>query len=76
MYRKEFLKRYRSIDRGDDMDKTITEQLCEIAEAMCDMYCKYPEQWNGDPEELHESEVCRNCPLTKIMRLSTEFGMI
>ena len=48
------------------MDKTITEQLCEIAEAMCDMYCKYPEQWNGDPEELHESDVCRNCPLNKL----------
>lgn len=48
------------------MEKTIKEQLLDIAEDICDNYCKYPEQWHGDREDLYESETCRNCPLNKI----------
>ena len=45
----------------DILDKAIAE--------ICDKYCEYPEQW--DPEEhdgmeLCESEICENCPLTKL----------
>lgn len=48
------------------MDGLITrEQFEEIAEKICDKYCRYPEIWDEESDgELSESEVCRNCPLS------------
>lgn len=44
--------------------KKVTEMLQEIADEMCDKYCKYPDIWDEEAEgkELSESEICRNCP--------------
>ena len=48
--------------------KTITAQLQEIAEAICNDYCRYPREWDEDAEgvELCASEVCAACPLNKL----------
>lgn len=50
------------------MDKSITEQIEEIKAQICDHFCKYPEQWDEEKEEipLWESEICENCPLTRL----------
>ena len=46
----------------------IADQLREIAETMCNEYCKYPHIWDEEKEgiELAESEICANCPLNKL----------
>lgn len=43
------------------------EEFEEIAEQICDEYCKYPQQWDEEKEgvPLSDSEVCRNCPLNR-----------
>lgn len=48
--------------------KTISEQVQEIANEICDKYCKYPENWDSEKEgcELFESEICKNCPLNRL----------
>ena len=48
--------------------KSITDILNEIAEDICEHYCKYPEQWDEEKEgcELCESDLCKNCPLTRL----------
>ena len=46
--------------------KTITDQLVDIAEEICDHYCKHPDKWHGDLEDLAESEICKNCPLHRL----------
>lgn len=44
---------------------TVSEMLQEIADEMCDKYCKYPYEWDEEKDgQLCESEVCKNCPLT------------
>lgn len=48
---------------------SIQKQIEEVAEEMCNHYCKYPEQWDPeehDGQELFESEICINCPLNKL----------
>lgn len=47
---------------------SITKQLEEISNEICNNYCKYPEQWDEEKEgcELCESEHCRNCPLNRL----------
>ena len=51
-----------------DKPNTITEQLEEIVEEMCNHYCKWPGLWNTEKEgmELCESEHCKECPLNRI----------
>ena len=51
------------------MDKTITEQIQEVVEDMCQHYCKWPELWGDSMEdcELSESSICQNCPLNKLV---------
>lgn len=44
---------------------TVMELLEDIASQMCDNYCKYPEQFQGDPDEMFE-EVCSKCPMTRL----------
>lgn len=53
-------------------DKAITKQLEEIAENICDHYCKYPEKYSikekgDDAYDALLNEVCVKCPLNKIM---------
>ena len=45
----------------------IAEQFANIAEEVCNNYCKYPEQWDEEKEgiELSESDICANCPLSR-----------
>ena len=46
---------------------TISEQLQEIVDMMCNDYCRYPREWNEEEQgELSESEICANCPLNRI----------
>lgn len=48
--------------------KTISEQIEEIKEDICNKYCKYPDTWDEEKEgcELCESDVCKNCPLNRL----------
>lgn len=53
------------------MNKTISEQLEEIREQICDHYCKYPEQ--DIPEGKQDGWLiddpdspCQKCPLSKL----------
>lgn len=50
--------------------KKITEILSDMADDICNNYCKYPNEY--DPEEhddveLCDSEICANCPLVKLL---------
>ena len=53
-----------------DNNRTITLQLQDIVEIMCDQYCKYPQEYMnkcGDPDVAHEimlEEQCADCPLS------------
>ena len=50
------------------MEKSITEQIEEIKVDICDHYCKHPLIWDEEAEgkPLWESEICENCPLTRL----------
>ena len=45
-------------------------KLEEIAERMCDGYCKYPHQYDEDNEgqPLGDSDICNNCPMTEMLK--------
>ena len=45
-------------------DKTIPQILEEVAEDMCDNYCKYPGEYK-DSDDMW-NEVCDKCPLNKL----------
>lgn len=50
-----------------DKEKSITDQLEEIRDQMCNNYCHYPYIWDEDKDgELCESEVCAECPLSRL----------
>ena len=51
----------------ESITRTVEKMIETLAEEICDKYCKYPDQWDEEAEgcELCESEICRNCPLTK-----------
>ena len=49
------------------MDKSITEILEEVKEAMCDDYCKYPNMKNDNEDWLFEKgSPCETCPLNRL----------
>lgn len=49
------------------MDKTITEQIEEIKNEMCDTRCYYAVIWNSEKDgELCESTQCEECPLNRL----------
>lgn len=52
-----------------DQNKTVVSILQEVAEDICQNYCKYPEQWDEQAEgiELCESDHCKNCPLNRLV---------
>lgn len=49
-------------------NESIPKLLQNIAEAMCNNYCKWPDLWDEEAEgmELMDSEHCTNCPLNKL----------
>ena len=49
------------------MDKSITEILEEVKEAMCDNYCKYSNMEHDNEEWLFEKgSPCETCPLNRL----------
>ena len=48
--------------------RSVTEQIEDIKTDICNHYCKYPDIWDEEAEgcELCESEVCTNCPLSRL----------
>ena len=58
-----------TVGKESEMDKTITEQLQEIAEDFCNHYCKHPDTWDEEAEgcDLSESDVCSNCPMGRLV---------
>ena len=49
--------------------KTIAQQIQEVVDEMCNNYCKYPCAWDEDEQgvPLEDSEVCANCPLSRLV---------
>lgn len=49
------------------------EKLEEHASRICEYYCRFPLIWNEAimGQELQESEMCLNCPLTALMKETT-----
>ena len=50
-------------------DKTIAEQLEEIANIICDDYCRYQREWDENAEGVppFESDICAACPLNRLI---------
>lgn len=48
------------------MENEIQKICREVAEAMCDKYCKYPNEYSRDDYEKMLDEVCADCPLNRI----------
>jgi hypothetical protein len=49
--------------------QTVVQIMDEVAQEICDEYCKYPAEWDPDEHdgmELFESEICQNCPLMRL----------
>ena len=50
-------------------EKTISQIIEEVKEDMCSKYCKYPNEYKleeHDGAELWDSDICKNCPLTRL----------
>ena len=50
--------------------ENIIKTLETLAEEICNHYCKHPDQYDPaehDGVELAESEICKECPLTKYL---------
>ena len=52
-------------------DMTITKQLEQIVEEMCDKYCRFPKEpiLEGKTEDWlieDDESPCRNCPLNRL----------
>lgn len=50
--------------------KLTTERIEEAANDMCRFYCRYPLIWDEQMMgmELPESEICRNCPMSELIK--------
>lgn len=49
--------------------KTVSQQIEEVKEQMCNNYCKYPNEYDKDMHdgvELCDSGICENCPLNRL----------
>jgi hypothetical protein len=49
--------------------QTVVQIMDDVAQEICDEYCKYPAEWDPDEHdgmELFESEICANCPLMRL----------
>jgi hypothetical protein len=50
-----------------DKPKTVLEMLEDIANDICNNYCKYPDQWDEEKNgPLCDSDVCANCPCNRL----------
>lgn len=51
-----------------DLRSTVNEIIEDVAREICDHYCKYPEQWDAEKEEMEliDSDICINCPLSRL----------
>ena len=51
-----------------ERQKTVTEQIEEIKDDICNNYCKWPDVWDEEAEgcDLTESDYCRDCPLNRL----------
>ena len=58
----------RETEGSMSMTTTVSLILEEIKTEMCEKYCKYPYNWDEEVMgyELCESEVCANCPLSRL----------
>lgn len=53
---------------------TVTQELQNIVDEMCEKYCKYPAMYIGEHpgtevdmlEDMMYQEICANCPLMRI----------
>lgn len=58
--------------KNNIQDMTITEQIENVKEQICDKYCKFPElseQTIDDPDEAFEwlqHNHCNDCPLNRL----------
>ena len=52
-----------------NMEKSIAKILEETVEEICFKYCKWPYLWGEEAEgvELCESDICKNCPLNRLV---------
>ena len=56
-------------EKAEIESKPVKTILEEVANDFCEHYCKYPDKFNEEEEgcELCESEICANCPITKLV---------
>lgn len=59
--------------RANKLNMTITEQISQVKEIICDEFCRYPDEYLGkykDPDEANDvmdREVCsKYCPLNEL----------
>ena len=47
---------------------TVTDIIEMVKVAICEDYCRYPQEWDEEKEgvELYESKICENCPLNRL----------
>ena len=51
---------------ADEMTRESDQHTVEcVKEAMCERFCKYPNEWDAEKEgcELSESILCKACPM-------------
>lgn len=53
----------------DENNMTVANIMEQIVEAICANYCKFPLMWDEEAEgvELCESDICKNCPLNRLV---------
>ena len=47
---------------------TVRDKIGEVVETLCTKYCKYPDIYDEEKEEipLAESDICKGCPLNNL----------
>lgn len=50
-------------------ERSITQQLQDIVDDVCQNYCKWPDIYDEEAEgvELCESSICQSCPLNRLV---------
>lgn len=59
----------RKVRKMTNIEKSIAKILEETVEEICFKYCKWPYLWDEEAEgiELCESDICKNCPLNRLV---------
>ena len=56
-----------------EKEKTVPEMLSDIADAICNDYCKFPDQVRSQVKDVDEAERvlmnrhCKDCPLLSLI---------